>query len=168
MSYERGDKKLRSKYSTSPLYDLDTNSFMPRYRLWMEYKQYCKKYNWTPVGIKEFGRIIHASQKAAAKEILENPEGVNFFKFRLKLVFLKTKKLKMISASNLFPFIKIESLTKKNGIYRIKHFKMELKNDMFIQIMEYFKQHPEKIFNYEQIDKKDVKNIDENDLFNDF
>jgi len=96
---------LRNPYTHFPLYDTDKNSFIKRYRLWMKYRENSKK----PLDVKFFGKVINTFMEKVRKKLIEDPDGIVFRKFKLKLDLVDQMRLKKTS--------RIAHQKKKKSVY---------------------------------------------------
>ena len=161
-------KETMCRYTYFPLYDNKKNSYIRRYRLWMRYRDFCKKNCRRYVDVKTFGKIIEATQILAAHYLIIDPDGVKFKKFRLRLELAKTR-----NANSFFlvhkQYLPIVTLKTTNNVMkrlRINFWKLALSYDMKLKIIKYMNENPDKMFNYNVVGRY-YKMVDDN-FFNDF
>ena len=161
-----GSKHLKNKYTYYPLYDINKNSYIKRYRLWCKYRDKCIEKGKRYVSCKDYAKILNAVGRKVKKTIMEDPNGVNFRSFVLKQAFKKST----INKQTLVPFI---HLVKKNKRIEI----MSFNSWEFVPVESYSKELDDKIknriineFNYEVVYRKFVNDSfgKQMDIFNDF
>ena len=104
-----GAMSIRNRYTFYPLYDVDKNSYIRRYRLWLKYKQKAIEDGRPFVDVKQYGKILHAMSKEIKEQLILDEDGVMFKSFRLKIVIASTKNI----------IVQIRSRLKKRGMLSI-------------------------------------------------
>lgn len=161
---------IKNKYIYYPLYDTDRNSYMRRYRLWMRYREACKRDGRPYMDCTTFGKIIQEVNSRAIHYIVNDPAGVSFSKFNLTLEFKKIKRSnenikyrKYLQNGLLYPMVKLTSKLKKRKNFTISDYRFEASE----KIKQMVKDANLDAGNYEVVNNKTPEKFDYDDMFND-
>lgn len=117
----KGHMEIRNRFTYFPLYDVERNSFIRRYRLWAAYRDKCiadgKKY----VSCSDYAKIINKIGQNIEDVLLTDPDGVRFRMFKLKMIFTGGFK----GVESLYPAFVVRKTQKKKDAYSSKHWSIK-------------------------------------------
>ena len=102
----KGNMSIKNRYTYYPLYDVDKNSYIRRYRMWVKYRDKCITENKQFVSCKEYGKIINKIGERIQDNLLIDPDGVVFKHFILRIEIFNRK----------YIILNIIKKTGKNGL----------------------------------------------------
>ena len=105
-----GAMSIRNRYTFYPLYDVDKNSYIRRYRLWLKYKGKCIKENRPFVDVKQYGKILYAISNEIKHQLSIDQDGVVFKAFKVRVATDYKKR----------PMLQVKNRQKKKGILSMK------------------------------------------------
>lgn len=146
---------IRNRFTYYPLYDVDKNSYIRRYRMWMKYREKCIDNNRPYVNVKQYGKILYKMSDQIKNILMTDPDGVLFSTFKLKIVIER----------NVPTITVISRIKQKKGIFFANNWKL-LTNRLFKDlIIKNYKKN--KLVNFQK-NKRPSKTKQILDLFNDF
>lgn len=101
---------IRNRYTYFPLYDVDKNSYIRRYRLWVKYREKCKAEKRPFVDCKMYSKILAEINDSIQEELITNPDGVQFKNFSLQVVI----------QDRFLPTLYLKSKIKKKNTFNVK------------------------------------------------
>lgn len=101
---------IKNRYTYYPLYDVDKNSYIRRYRLWLKYKEKCIKEGRPFVDVKQYGKILYAISNEIKNQLTIDQDGVIFKSFKIRVAIDYKKR----------PMLQIKSRSKKKNILSMK------------------------------------------------
>ena len=94
-----GRASIRNRYTYFPFYDVENNSPINRYRMWVRYREDCIKKDYKYFDFKTYGKILHKMGKNFLKVLTTDPDGIRFKPFKLRVEFFKDKTLNKMNVT---------------------------------------------------------------------
>ena len=152
-----GSMSIRNRFTYYPLYDVDKNSFIRRYQLWLKYKNKCKKEGRKFVNVKQYGQILNTFSKEICYYLSVDPDGVSFKDFKIKTFINKRG----------FPIVKMQSKLKKKGSFKVNNWGIMPNRLLLEKLKKLYKTN--KLVNFAKGRIKHFRAIANNlDIFDDF
>jgi hypothetical protein len=152
-----GAMSIRNRFTYYPLYDVDKNSYIRRYRLWLRYKEKCIKEGRPFVDVKQYGKILNAMSKEIKEQLILDQDGVVFKDFVLKIIISSKKNF----------ILQIKGKLRKKGISSLNNWGILLNRLFKDRLRKLYKQN--KMIDFEKLKPKQVRTIaDKLDIFDEF
>lgn len=153
-----GNMSIRNRFTYYPLYDVDKNSYIRRYRLWVKYRDKCIKEGRPFVSCKDYGKILNSMGEKIKEVLMTDPDGVSFKSFSLKTVIRERYK----------PSIEIKSKLKKKITFSIKDWKIMPSRLVSDKLRKLYKNNKLHSFVKRKQMRKSRTIADKLDIFDDF
>lgn len=147
---------IRSRYTFFPLYDVEKNSYIRRYRLWAKYRDKCIEENRAYVDCKQYSKILMAMATEIRKQLLIDPDGVSFTHFKLKVLIKRRREAVLI----------LKHLSKKKGNFKPKNWSIRTNRTLKEQIEKAYKENKLSSFSRFAWERRNIAT--KFDIFDDF
>jgi hypothetical protein len=160
-----GRASIKKKYTYFPFYDMENNSPILRYKMWTKYRDKCIVKGYKYLDFKEYGKVLHKIGHNIFETLLNDPNGVNFKYFKIRLEFYKpTKKRTYVE-----PILMYYPRAKKKAIFKARNWKIFIGDTFKKELQKRIKNKTIESFNYSLVRPYSGKHILKTlDLFDDF
>jgi hypothetical protein len=148
---------IRNRFTYYPLYDVDKNSYIRRYRLWLKYKGKCIKENRPFVDVKQYGKILYAISNEIKHQLSIDQDGVVFKAFKVRVATDYKKR----------PMLQVKNRQKKKGILSMKDWGIFPARTFKDKLKALYKQN--KLIDFAKLKSRHYRTIaDKLDIFDEF
>ena len=144
---------------------MENNSPILRYKMWTKYRDKCIAKGYKYLDFKEYGKVLHKIGHNIFETLLNDPNGVNFKYFKIRLEFYKpTKKRTYVE-----PILMYYPRAKKKAIFKARNWKIFIGDTFKKELQKRIKNKTIESFNYSLVRPYSGKHILKTlDLFDDF
>lgn len=160
-----GRASIKKKYTYLPFYDMENNSAINRYRMWIKYRDKCISKGHKYLDFKQYGKVLHKIGHNIFEKLLSDSEGVRFKYFKLRLEFYKPVK----KTTYIEPILMYYPKVKKRQIFKASNWKIFIGDSFKKELNSRIKNKTLESFNYNLVKHTKGNHILKNlDLFDDF